>query len=138
MKEAERLLFLPQIYLFTLEELNTNLLWRDTLGTQLRLKVFENCFSRALKKKKKIHFLLRKKLWKNRRYVVLIRGKEMAALSSILLGHPNILMALDCAEDFREPWFLLANMFWSSFCVSDLNCSKLFHNFLVRWGYVKS
>lgn len=41
-----------------------------------------------------MNYLLRKKLWKNRRYVALIRGKEMAALSSILLGHPNILMAL--------------------------------------------
>lgn len=52
MKEEERLLFQPQTYFFTLEKLITNILWRDTLGAQLRVKAFENCFNHALKKKK--------------------------------------------------------------------------------------
>lgn len=76
MKEEERLLFQPQTYFFTLEKLITNILWRDTLGAQLRVKAFENCFNHVLKKKKWINYLLQKKLWKNRRYVVLIRGKD--------------------------------------------------------------
>lgn len=52
MKEEKWLLFQPQTYLFTLEKLIINILWRDALGAQLRVKVFENCFSHALKKKK--------------------------------------------------------------------------------------
>lgn len=123
MKEKKWLLFsVPNIFIYS-GKAN----YKYTLEGHFRRpatgNVYENCFSRALKKKR-INHMLWKKLWKNRRYVVLIRGKEMAALSSVLLGHPNILMALDCAERFG---FILQICFWAVFvCKISIveNCFK--------------